>query len=157
DLKPQGDHDPRSCDYHHHSRTAGRGARRLSRQHAGGSRREGLHRVRPGGRRRRPRRLSDQGRPGHLRGDREVGERRCPQGTCRQVVGNWTWFLSTTAFKPDGTATNSGGPTATWTCASGTVTVRWSHGFVDRVTPSADGASLTINSTLVGTFSAKRL
>jgi hypothetical protein len=62
---------------------------------------------------------------------------------CGKLTGVWSWFSRRmVTFVADGTA-SSGTLTARWTCESGNVTIHWSHGYVDRLTLSADGNSLT--------------
>jgi hypothetical protein len=82
---------------------------------------------------------------------------------CQRAVGTWTWALGTTTiFRPEGTGKNSSGNTATWTCSDGIFVAKWlttTGGYLgtDRITPAADGKSLTVNSSLGVTFSAERM
>ena len=61
---------------------------------------------------------------------------------CSRMPGSWSWFNGVTVvIRPDGTA--SDGPhTAKWSCASGAVVMRWSHGYTDRLSLSQDGTHL---------------
>ena len=84
--------------------------------------------------------------------------------SCDRIVGNWTWYLGVTemVFNQDGTARNSGGGPATWTCTGGRAVVTFrggpSTGAVDHVTISHDGNSLVVHSQFNGglTFTATR-
>ena len=78
--------------------------------------------------------------------------------SCNRVVGNWTWYLgqTETVFNRGGTARNSGGVTGTLTCIGGKVVATWSNGFVDRMSISNDGDSLSITNNLGMTWTATR-
>jgi hypothetical protein len=81
-------------------------------------------------------------------------------GSCGKIVGTWAWHYllgtSETVFRSDGTASNSGGITNTWTCAGSIIVATWSHGFVDRIKVSPDGSSLSITNNIGQSFSATR-
>jgi hypothetical protein len=68
--------------------------------------------------------------------------RNAPASSCSRMPGSWSWFNGiTVVIRPDGTA--SGGPhTASWSCANGSVVMRWSHGYTDRLNLSQDGTHL---------------
>jgi hypothetical protein len=78
--------------------------------------------------------------------------------SCTRIVGNWTWYLglTETVFNQGGTARNSGGATGTLTCTGGTVVAKWSNGYVDRMSISNDGDSLSITNNLGVTWAATR-
>jgi hypothetical protein len=85
---------------------------------------------------------------------------------CQKVVGTWAWHAglgSETVISQDGSVRNSTGPTGSWRCSGGTVTVSWSHGGVDtiRISPEGNRLSITITKSgyLIGqgdTFTADR-
>src|SRR6266568_236426 len=77
--------------------------------------------------------------------DQESAQKKSPQPTpkhspvkstnaasrCSSFAGSYTYPLQTvTVFKSDGTASNSSGLKATWTCANGTITVKWNTGYI---------------------------
>lgn len=74
-----------------------------------------------------------------------------PYSQCNKVVGDWAW--DTRAFpatiKSNGKVVgNDGGKriTATWTCiddATGQIVVNWSTGYIDTLTISSDGKTMT--------------
>lgn len=62
---------------------------------------------------------------------------------CSRIPGVWSWFIG-----PDVTFHEGGRLTSpifggTWSCRDRQVVVSWSHGFVDRLTLSADGTHLS--------------
>ena len=74
-----------------------------------------------------------------------------PYSQCNKAVGDWAW--DTRAFpatiKSNGTVVgNDGGKKikATWTCiddAKGQIVVNWNTGYIDTLTISSDGKSMT--------------
>jgi hypothetical protein len=77
---------------------------------------------------------------------------------CSHVAGSYSYpFGTVTVFKSDGTASNSSGLQATWTCAGGRVTVTWSSiGNVDTLVPSG-GSNFSASNNHGRTWLAKRL
>jgi hypothetical protein len=76
---------------------------------------------------------------------------------CSHVPGSYSYPLQTvTVFKSDGTASNSSGLQATWTCANGTVTVNWNTGYVDKLIPSS-GSNFSATNNHGWAWSAKRM
>ncbi len=79
---------------------------------------------------------------------------------CQRIVGTWAWHYvlgtTETVFSSDGTGRGSTGLTNSWTCGGGLVTVKWSHGYTDRVEISPDGRSLSIRNNVGQSFSATR-
>jgi hypothetical protein len=56
---------------------------------------------------------------------------------CSSFPASYSYPLQTvTVFRSDGTASNSSGLKATWTCANGRVTVKWNTGYIDTLIPS---------------------
>jgi len=79
--------------------------------------------------------------------------------SCNRIVGNWTWYLglTETVFNQNGTAQNvAGKATGTWTCTGGRAVAKWSTGYVDRMSISSDGDSLSITNNLGVAFTATR-
>jgi len=76
---------------------------------------------------------------------------------CSNFAGTYSYALrAVTVFKSDGTASNSKGTNATWTCANGTVTVRWNSGFIDTLIPSG-GSSFSATNNHGWVWSANRM
>lgn len=68
--------------------------------------------------------------------------RSAPASSCSRMPGSWSWFNGVTVvIRPGGTASD-GRHTATWSCANGSVVMRWSHGYTDRLSLSQDGTHL---------------
>ncbi len=68
---------------------------------------------------------------------------RAPTDVCGSMVGTWSWFtLGDVTFNADGTAANTSGFKATWTCHNGDVKIFWPLGDVDTLTLSPDGRHL---------------
>ena len=76
---------------------------------------------------------------------------------CSNFAGTYSYALrAVTVFKSDGTASNSKGTNATWTCANGTVTVRWNSGFIDTLIPLG-GSSFSATNNHGWVWSANRM
>jgi hypothetical protein len=65
---------------------------------------------------------------------------------CGNLAGAYKWILGSTAIiNANGTATNLGSQ-GRWTCgAGGQVTIVWSNGAIDHLTPTASGYSVVNN------------
>jgi hypothetical protein len=64
-------------------------------------------------------------------------------GSCAHVPGTWSWFVNgNVTFHANGTLTQ-GNLTGRWSCQGGLVRISWSHGFVDHVRVSVDGARMS--------------
>jgi hypothetical protein len=60
--------------------------------------------------------------------------------SCGRIAGTWKWVLGTaTVISSNGSANNSAGPTATWTCDGGQYVFVWSNGYTDHISLSTDG------------------
>jgi hypothetical protein len=82
--------------------------------------------------------------------------RRTADRPCDKIVGKWRWVYGTEAiFDQNGTGRHFGS-TANWTCTDGVVIATWNSGWVDRITISADGNSLSIVNNAGITFAASR-
>ena len=103
--------------------------------------------------------------------DQESAQKKSPQPTpnhspvkstntasrCSSFPASYSYPLQTvTVFKSDGTASNSSGLKATWTCANGTVTVKWNTGYIDTLIPSG-GSSFSATNNHGWAWSAKRM
>jgi hypothetical protein len=76
---------------------------------------------------------------------------------CSIFAGSYSYpFKTVTVFKSDGTASNSSGLKASWTCANGTVTVKWNTGYVDTLIPSG-GSSFSATNDHGWVWSATRM
>jgi hypothetical protein len=79
---------------------------------------------------------------------------------CQKIVGTWAWHYisgtTETVFSPNGSGRSNIGLTNSWTCTGRIATVIWSHGYVDRLTISRDGSSLSITNNKGESFSATR-
>lgn len=90
----------------------------------------------------------------NLDNDTPVGKKSRP---CTRIAGNWRWVLgTTTTIKANGSATNAGTNTATWTCSNGQYVLVWSNGFIDRATLSDDGNIMSIINNIGFQFSSTR-
>ncbi|MDE2134241.1 MAG: tetratricopeptide repeat protein [Alphaproteobacteria bacterium] len=68
---------------------------------------------------------------------------RAPADVCQSMVGTWSWFINgDVTFDADGTARQTSGFKATWTCHNGDVKIFWPMGIVDTLALSADGRHL---------------
>jgi hypothetical protein len=77
--------------------------------------------------------------------------------SCGRIVGTWKWALgTTTVIKSNGSASNSIGSTATWTCNGSQYVFIWSNGFTDHISISTDGNSLDVVNNQGGHFSPTR-
>jgi hypothetical protein len=64
---------------------------------------------------------------------------------CGKVAGAYKWIFGSTAIiNANGTATNLGSQ-GKWTCAGGQVTIVWSNGSIDQLTPTASGYAVVNN------------
>lgn len=77
------------------------------------------------------------------------------------LVGQWTWGAGggMTEIRADGTGNDARGNTLQWTvrnAADRTYVLRWSHGYTDTVTLSADGMSISGMNQTGFRFSATR-
>jgi hypothetical protein len=62
--------------------------------------------------------------------------------SCGRIAGTWQWWTGgNTVFRTDGTAKNTNGLTATWTCSNGNYLVSWPTG-IDNLRISSDGTRL---------------
>jgi hypothetical protein len=62
--------------------------------------------------------------------------------SCGRITGTWRWWTGgDTVFRIDGTAKNTNGFTATWTCSDGNYLVSWPTG-MDNLRISSDGTRL---------------
>jgi hypothetical protein len=76
---------------------------------------------------------------------------------CSSFPGSYSYPLHTiTVFKSDGTASNSSGLKATWSCANGTVTVRWNTGYIDTLI-SSGGSNFSATNNHGWAWSANRM
>jgi hypothetical protein len=76
---------------------------------------------------------------------------------CERAIGSWLWFNSGTVVLKPGGAMSAGGPiTGTWRC-EGEVVVITGPFWVDRLTLSADGNSMSGTSALGLAVSGKRM
>lgn len=68
-----------------------------------------------------------------------------PPSNCPSLAGTWSWFTNgDVVFRADGTAEQTNGFTARWSCAGGMYTVSWnSIPATDRLTLSSDGTRLS--------------
>lgn len=62
---------------------------------------------------------------------------------CAKIPGVWSWFIGPDVTFHAGGKLTSPLFNATWSCDNGKVVISWSHGFVDRLTLSADGTHLS--------------
>jgi hypothetical protein len=81
-------------------------------------------------------------------------DKSASDGACDRATGVWLWkWLRQTnvvTLNADGTGTNkSNGARSTWTCADGTVVIRWPLSR-DTVVLSSDGTKLTGSSMPLG-------
>jgi hypothetical protein len=77
--------------------------------------------------------------------------------SCERIAGTWLWGDSTVVAKPDGTAHNSyGNVDGTYTCSGRQYVFVFAGAFVNRVTLSANGNSVTGTNPLGTPFTGSR-
>jgi hypothetical protein len=77
--------------------------------------------------------------------------------SCGRIVGRWKWHFDTkTVISSNGSARNSGGYTATWTCNEGQYVFVWSNGATDHILLSTDGNHLDAVNNIGASFSGTR-
>jgi hypothetical protein len=77
---------------------------------------------------------------------------------CGPIAGTWKWALGqTSVIKSNGSANNSNGSTATWTCKRGQYIFVWSNGYTDHATRSIDGNHIDAVNNIGFKFSGTRL
>jgi hypothetical protein len=72
------------------------------------------------------------------------------------IAGKWTWSTGGTATIKHGGKLSKGARTASWTCSNDKVVLVWSHGFVDHLTLSEDGRTLSGTNNLGYEITASR-
>jgi hypothetical protein len=76
---------------------------------------------------------------------------------CGHFAGSYSApFNTVSIYKSDGTAANSAGLQATWTCTAGVVIVNWNTGYVDHLSLSG-GSGYSASNNHGWTWSAKRM
>lgn len=64
---------------------------------------------------------------------------------CQKIAGTWSWVAGLEAvFEAGGTCRNSASDQCKWLCSSGVVTATWASGYVDHITISRNGNSLSV-------------
>jgi hypothetical protein len=88
--------------------------------------------------------------------DKAIRETR--GSACGSIAGTWKWALGqTSVIKSNGSATNSNGATATWTCKEGQYIFVWSNGFTDHASRSTDRNHMDVVNNIGFKFSVARL
>jgi hypothetical protein len=84
-----------------------------------------------------------------------------PPGHPRVPNGSWNWGAGggIVEIRPDGTGNDARGNTLRWTAldaSTGVYELKWSHGYTDKATLSADGNSLVVRNNVGTRFVATR-
>jgi hypothetical protein len=83
---------------------------------------------------------------------------RRSSGDSRSLAGDWQWSLNgLTTFREDGTVINRITPGRWSRISEDTIRIVWDFAFIDRVTLSADGRTLSGRNQLGGTVNASRV
>jgi hypothetical protein len=96
------------------------------------------------------------GEPRVIRREPRRSRQSAPASPCGKVPGVWSWFNGSVVTIAAGGSASGGALTARWTCASGKVVMHWSHGYVDRLTLSADGNNLSGSNGLIRVWGQRR-